>query len=209
MVCDIHRQHQACEACGALPEHSGIVQVASDYERFAGLAGVCIKTDDYALFCINEGVLFMTVSMDMTALEQTMAQIMAATDLPEDDPYVVSAAMSCSDATYEQMMCGPAQMTEAQCCVAAWCRLFRCGSRPVDGGDVAFAMSAFSIPKIGSALYAIDSFSEVRDCDEPAYKVLRACVGFAPAGATVQEATVGRMLRKCAELLKTDVVTKG
>lgn len=149
----------------------------------------------------------MTVSMDMAALEQTMTQIMAATDLPEDDPYVVAAAMSCTDATYGQMMTGPAQMTEAQCCVAAWCRLFRCGSRPVDGRDVAFAMSAFSIPSIDSALYAIDSFSTV--CDGSAYKVLKACVGLAPARATAQEMSAGRMLRKCAELLKTDVVAKG
>ena len=148
----------------------------------------------------------MTVSMDMKALEQTMAQIMAVTDLPEDDPYVVAAAMSCTDATYSQMMIGPAQMTEAQCCVAAWCRLFRCGTRPVDGRDVAFAMSAFSIPKIDSALYAIDSYSEA--CDDPAYQVLKACVGLAPARATAQEASAGRMLRKCSELLKTDVVTK-
>lgn len=151
----------------------------------------------------------MTVSMDMTALEQTMAQIMAATDLPEDDHYVVAAAMSCSDATYDQMMCGPAQMTEAQCCIAAWCRLFRCGSRPVDGRDVAFAMSAFSIPKIDSALYAIDSYSDVCDCDNSAYQVLKACVGLSPARATAQELADGRMLRKCAELLKTDVVAKG
>ena len=151
----------------------------------------------------------MTVSMDMTALKQTITQIMAATDLPEDDPYVVAAAMSCTDATYGQMMCGPAQMTEAQCCVAAWCRLFRCGSRPVDGRDVAFAMSAFSIPKIDAALYAIDSFSQVCDCDEPAYQVLKACVGLAPARATAQELAAGSMLRKCAELLKTDVVAKG
>ena len=158
---------------------------------------------------MNKGVLSMTVSMDMTALEQTMTQIMAATDLPEDDPYVVAAAMSCTDATYGQMMTGPAQMTEAQCCIAAWCRLFRCGSRPVDGRDVAFAMSAFSIPKIDSALYAIDSSSAICDCDESAYKVLRACVGIAPAMATVQEAAAGNMLRKCAELLKTDVVAKG
>ena len=151
----------------------------------------------------------MTVSMDMTALEQTMAQIMSTTDLPEDDPYVVAAAMSCTDATYDQMMTGPAQMTEAQCCIAAWCRLFRCGSRPVDGRDVAFAMSAFSIPKIDSALYAIDLHSMVCDCDEPAYKVLKACIGRAPARTTDQEAAAGRMLRKCAELLKTDVVAKG
>ena len=151
----------------------------------------------------------MTVSMDMKALEQTMTQIMAATDLPEEDPYVVAAAMSCTDATYGQMMTGPAQMTEAQCCVAAWCRLFRCGRRPVDGRDVAFAMSAFSIPKIDAALYAIDSCSTACDCDEPAYKVLRACVGLAPARATVQELAAGNMLRKCADLLKTDVVAKG
>ena len=118
-------------------------------------------------------------------------------------------AMSCTDATYGQMMCGPAQMTEAQCCVAAWCRLFRCGSRPVDGRDVAFAMSAFSIPKIDSALYAIDSSSELCDCDDSAYKVLKACVGLAPARATAQELAAGSMLRKCAELLKTDVVAKG
>ena len=151
----------------------------------------------------------MTVSMDMKALEQTMTQIMAATDLPEDDPYVVAAAMSCTDATYSQMMTGPAQMTEAQCCVAAWCRLFRCGSRQVDGRDVAFAMSAFSIPKIDAALYAIDSFSQVCDCDETAYQVLKACVGLAPARATAQELAAGSMLRKCADLLKTDVVAKG
>lgn len=151
----------------------------------------------------------MTVSMDMTALEQTMAQIMAATDLPEDNPYVVAAAMSCSDATYDQMMIGPAQMTEAQCCVAAWCRLFRCDSRHVDGRDVAFAMSAFSIPAIDSALYAIDSFLPDADGCGPAYQVLRACVGIAPTRATAQELAAGRMLRKCAELLKTDVVAKG
>lgn len=157
---------------------------------------------------MNKVVLSMTVSMDMTALEQTMTQIMAATDLPEDDPYVVAAAMSCTDATYGQMMTGPAQMTEAQCCIAAWCRLFRCGSRPVDGRDVAFAMSAFSIPKIDSALYAIDSSSMLCDCDDSAYKVLKACVGLAPARATAQELAAGSMLRKCAELLKTDVVAK-
>lgn len=151
----------------------------------------------------------MTVSMDMAALEQTMAQIMAATDLPEDDPYVVAAAMSCSDATYDQMMCGTAQMTEAQCCVAAWCRLFRCGSRPVDSGDVAFAMSAFSILAIGLALHDIDAFSNVCDGCNDAYKVLKACVGLAPARETVHEVAAGRMLRKCADLLKTDVVAKG
>ena len=153
----------------------------------------------------------MTVSMDMAALEQTMAQIMDATDLPEDDPYVVAAAMSCTDATYGQMMCGPAQMTEAQCCVAAWCRLFRCGSRPVDGRDVAFAMSAFSIPAIDLALSAIDSFT--RPCGsietDDAYKVLKAWVRLAPAMATVREVAVSKMLRKCADLLKTDVVAKG
>lgn len=151
----------------------------------------------------------MTVSMDMTALEQTMAQIMAATDLPEDDPYVVAAAMSCSDATYDQMMIGPAQMTEAQCCVAAWCRLFRCDSRRVDGRDVAFAMSAFSIPAIGSALHAIDSFASGGEGCGPIHEVLRACAGLAPARATAQGLAAGRMLGKCAELLKTDVATKG
>lgn len=151
----------------------------------------------------------MTVSMDMTALEQTMGQIMAATDLPEDNPYVVAAAMSCSDATYDQMMCGPAQMTEAQCCIAAWCRLFRYDTRPVDGRDVAFAMSAFSIPAIDSALYAIDSFVHDSEGRGPIYQVLRACVGIAPSRATAQELAAGRMLRKCAELLKTDVVTEG
>lgn len=151
----------------------------------------------------------MTVSMDMKALEQTMARIMAATDLPEDDNYVVAAAMSCSDATYDQMMCGPAQMTEAQCCVAAWCRLFRCGSRPVDGRDVAFAMSAFSIPEIDSALYSIDSFTPACEVSGHAYKVLSACVGLAPARATAQEIAAGMMLGKCSELLKTDVVAKG
>ena len=146
----------------------------------------------------------MTVSMDMKALEQTMAQIMAATDLPEDHPYVVAATMSCTDATYDQMMTGPAQKTEDQCCIAAWCRLFRNG----DGRDVAFAMSAFSIPAIDSALYAIDSFSPVCDGAEPAYQVLSACVGLAPARATAQELAAGRMLRKCSDLLKTDVVAK-
>ena len=151
----------------------------------------------------------MTVSMDMKALEQTIMQIMAAADLPDDDPYVVAAAMSCTDATYGQMMCGPAQMTEAQCCVAAWCRLFRCGSRHVDGRDVTFAMSVFSIPKIDAALYAIDSFSPVCGGAESAYQVLKACVGLAPARATAQELAAGKMLRKCAELLKTDVVAKG
>nr|DAU71846.1 MAG TPA: hypothetical protein [Caudoviricetes sp.] len=206
MVCGVHRHHQAREACGALPDYSGIFQITADYERFAGLAGVCIKTDDYALFCINEGVLFMTVSMDMTALEKTMAQIKAATDLPEDNPYVVAAAMSCSDATYDRMMVGPAQMTEAQCCVAAWCRLFRCDTRPVDGRDVAFAMSAFSIPVIDSALYAIDSFSPMCEDTEPAYQVLRACVGLAPKRATEAELAADRMRRKCAELLNIDVV---
>lgn len=150
----------------------------------------------------------MTVSMDMMALEQTMAQIMAATDLTEDDPYVVAAAMSCSDATYDQMMTGPAQMTEAQCCIAAWCRLFRCGSRPVDGRDVAFAMSAFSIPEIDSALCSIDSF--LTDCDDcsPAYHVLMACLGMTPERSTAHGLAAGRMLRKCANLLKTDVVEK-
>lgn len=210
MVCGLHRQYQACEARGALPEQGGIVQVVANYEQFAGLAGVCIKTDDYALFCINEGVLFMTVSMDMRALEQTMAQIMASTDLPEDDPYVVTAAMSCSDATYDQMMTGPAQMTEAQCCVAAWCRLFRCGSRQVDGRDVAFAMSAFSIGAINLALSAIDSFTipcGTIEADD-AYQVLKACVGLAPARETVHELADERMLRKCSDLLKTDVVAK-
>lgn len=147
----------------------------------------------------------MTVSMDMTALEQTMARIMAATDLPEDHPYVVAAAMSCSDATYDQMMIGPAQMTEAQCCIAAWCRLFR----NADGADVAFAMSAFSIPEIDSALYAIDSFAPDCEASDPAYKVLNACVGPAPARATAKGLAAGSMLRKCAELLKTDVVAKG
>lgn len=152
----------------------------------------------------------MTVSMDMRSLEQTMAQIMDATDLPEDDPYVVAAAMSCSDATYDQMMVGPAQMTEAQCCVAAWCRLFRCGSRPVDGRDVAFAMSAFSIGAINLALSAIDSFT--RPCGtieaDSAYQVLMACLGMTPERSTANELAAERMLRKCAELLKTCVVEK-
>ena len=150
----------------------------------------------------------MTISMDMRSLEQTMAQIMGATDLPEDNPYIVAAAVSCSDATYDQMMCGPAQMTEAQCCVAAWCRLFRCETRRVDGRDVAFAMSAFSIPAIESALHAIDSFFPDTDGCGAAYQVLRACVGMAPARATAEELATDRMLRKCAELLKTDVVAE-
>ena len=151
----------------------------------------------------------MTVSMDMTALEQTMAQIMAATDLPDDHHYVVAAAMSCSDATYDKMMTGHGQMTDAQCCVAAWCRLFRCGSRPGSGRDVAFAMSAFSIPEIDSALYSIDSFlTECDDCS-PAYQVLMACLGMTPERSTAHELAAGRMLRKCADLLKTDVVAKG
>lgn len=150
----------------------------------------------------------MTISMDMRSLEQTMAQIMGATDLPEDNPYVVAAAMSCSDATYDQMMCGPAQMSEAQCCVAAWCRLFRCETRLVDGRDVSFAMSAFSIPAIDSALYAIDSFLPDTDGCGPAYQVLRACVGLAPARTTAQELAAERMLRKCQDLLKTDLVAE-
>lgn len=150
----------------------------------------------------------MTVSMDMTALEQTMAQIIAATDLPEDNPYVVAAAISCSDATYDRMMVGPAKMTEAQCCIAAWCRLFRCETRPVDGRDVAFAMSAFSIPEIDSALCSIDSFlTECDDCS-PACQVLMACLGTAPERSTFHEPAAGKMLRKCAELLKADVAAK-
>ena len=147
----------------------------------------------------------MTVSMDMTALEQTMAKIIADTDLPNDDPYVVAAAMSCSDVTYDEMMCGPAQMTEAQCCVAAWCRLFRCETRRVDGRDVAFAMSAFSIPAIESAMYSIDNLAVA---DSNAYQVLRACVGIAPAKATAHGLAAGSMIQKCSELLKTDVVAK-
>ena len=202
MDCGVHRPKQAREACRALSDYSGIVQITADYEQFAGLAGVCIKTDDYALFCINEGVLFMTISMDMRSLEQ----IMGATDLPEDDPYIVAAAVSCSDATYDQMMCGPAQMTEAQCCVAAWCRLFRCETRHVDGRDVAFAMSAFSIPAIDSAMYAIDSFFPDTDGCGPAYQVLRACVGMAPARATAEELAAERMRKRCEELLKVDIV---
>ena len=148
----------------------------------------------------------MTVSMDMAALEKTMMQIMAATDLPDDDPYVVAAAMSCSDVTYDEMMCGPAQMTEAQCCVAAWCRLFRCETRRVDGRDVAFAMSAFSIPAIESAMYSIDNLAVA---DSNSYQVLRACVGIAPAKATAHGLAAGSMIQKCSELLKTDVVAKG
>ena len=147
----------------------------------------------------------MAITMNMRVLEQTMAQILTATDLPEDNPYVVAAAVSCSDATYDQMMCGPAQMTEAQCCVAAWCRLFRCETRHVDGRDVAFAMSAFSIPAIDSALYAIDSFVVDSEGVGPIYQVLRACVGLAPARATAQELAAERMLRRCSELLKADV----
>ena len=70
-------------------------------------------------------------------------------------------------------------------------------------------MSAFSIPNIDAALYAIDSFSPVCGGSEPAYQVLKACVGLAPARATAQEVAAGNMLRKCAEMLKTDVVAKG
>ena len=145
----------------------------------------------------------MAYSMDMTDLEQTMAQIMAATDLPEDNPYVVAAAVSCTNATYDQMMCGPAQMTEAQCCVAAWCRMFRCETWRVDGRDVAFAMSAFSIPAINDALYAIDSFALA---DSAVYKVLRACVGLAPKRATEAELAADRMRRKCEDLLRVELV---
>lgn len=145
----------------------------------------------------------MATSMDMRSLEQTIAQIMAATDLPNDDPYVIAAAMSCSDASYAEMMCGPAQMTEAQCCVAAWCRLFRCNTRRVDGHDVAFAMSAFSIPEIESALYSIDNFAVA---DSNAYQVLRACVGVAPAMATREELAAEDMRRRCEGILKRDLV---
>lgn len=145
----------------------------------------------------------MATSMDMRSLEQTMAQIMAATDLPNDNPYVIAAAMSCSDAGYDEMMCGPAQMTEAQCCVAAWCRLFRCEVRHVDGRDIAFAMSAFSIPAIDSAMYAIDNFAVA---DGSAYQVLRACVGLAPARATREELVAEEMRKKCADILKRDLV---
>lgn len=145
----------------------------------------------------------MAYSMDMTDLEQTMAQIMAATDLTEDDPYVIAAAMSCTDATYDQMMCGPAQMSDAQCCVAAWCRLFRCEARHVDGRDVAFAMSAFSIPVINDALFSIDSFGVGGTA---AYKVLSACIGPAPKRATEAEPAAGRMRRKCEDLLKVELV---
>ena len=147
----------------------------------------------------------MTVSMDMTALEQTMGRLMAATGLPEDDPYAMAAAMSCTDATYDRMMIGPAQMTEAQCCVAAWCRLFRCETRHVDGRDVAFAMSAFSIPAIDSALHAIDSLVADSEGCGPIYQVLRACVGMAPARATVQGLAAERMRKRCEELLKVDL----
>lgn len=151
----------------------------------------------------------MPYSVDMTSLEQTMGQIMAATDLPEDNPYVVAAAVSCTNATYDQMMCGPAQMSEAQCCVAAWCRLFRCGTWRVDGRDVAFAMSAFSIPAIDSALHAIDSFITTAPGSSdytPIYQVLRACVGMAPARATAEELAAERMRKRCEELLKVDIV---
>lgn len=147
----------------------------------------------------------MTVSMDMRALEQTMGQIMAATDLPEDHPYVVAAAVSCSDATYDQMMCGPAQMTEAQCCVAAWCRLFRCETRHVDGRDVAFAMSAFSTPEIDAALYAIDGFVLPTEACKEVYQVLRACVGFGQKRASVTSLAAERMRKVCAEKLADDV----
>lgn len=150
----------------------------------------------------------MPYSVDMTDLEQTMAQILAATDLTEDDPYVIAAAVSCTNATYDQMMCGPAQMSEAQCCVAAWCRLFRCGTWRVDGRDVAFAMSAFSIPAIDSALYSIDSFITETPGDEcnAIYQVLRACVGMAPARATAEELAAERMRKRCEELLKVEIV---
>lgn len=148
----------------------------------------------------------MPYSVDMTSLEQTMAQIMAATDLPEDNPYVVAAAVSCTNATYDQMMCGPAQMSEAQCCVAAWCRLFRCGTWRVDGRDVAFAMSAFSIPAIDSALYAIDSFVTDSEGLGPIDQVLRACVGMAPARATAEELAAERMRKRCEDLLKVEIV---
>lgn len=147
----------------------------------------------------------MAITMNMRVLEQTMAQILAATDLPEDHPYVVAAAMSCSDATYDRMMCGPAQMSETQCCIAAWCRLFRCETRHVDGRDVAFAMSAFSIPEIDAALNAIDGFIPASKGCEAAYQVLRACVAVAPTRATAQELAADRMLRRCSELLKADV----
>ena len=151
----------------------------------------------------------MPYSVDMTDLEQTMGQILSATSLTEDDPYVIAAAVSCTNATYDQMMCGPAQMTEAQCCVAAWCRLFRCETWRVDGRDVAFAMSAFSIPSVDSALYAIDSFLTTApgsDDDTAIYQVLRACVGLAPKRATAAELAADRMRRKCEDLLRVEIV---
>ena len=150
----------------------------------------------------------MAVMMDMKALEFTLGRIAAATDLTEDNDYVVAVAMGCSDATYDQMMMGPAQMTEAQCCVAAWSRLFRCDSRPVDGRDVAFAMSAFSIPELDAALYAIDSFLPVEDGGSDAYKVLTACLGPKPTLAVGRALSCDAVFQRCAELLKTCVVKK-
>lgn len=147
----------------------------------------------------------MSVSMDMNALETVMAQIHGGCDLPDSNPYVVAAAMSCSDATYDRLMIGPAHFTEAQCCVVAWCRLFRCAERPVGGADVAFAMSAFSIPEIDAALYAIDGFVPPAEACKEVYQVLRACVGLSPKRSSVTALAAERMRQVCAESLACDV----
>ena len=67
-------------------------------------------------------------------------------------------------------------------------------------------MSAFSIPAIDSALYAIDSFVPVDEVHDPIYQVLRACVGMAPARATAEELAAERMRKRCEELLKVEIV---
>ena len=149
----------------------------------------------------------MSVKMDMKALETVMEQIHGGTSLADTDPYVVAAAVSCSDATYDRLMLGSAQFSEAQCCIVAWCRLFRCAERRVGGADVAFAMSAFSIPAIDAALCALDSFNECpqgRDVDA-IYQVLRAVVGLSPKRASVTELAAERMRQVCAKTLADDV----
>ena len=146
----------------------------------------------------------MSVKMDMKALERVTAQLQGA-NVDESSPYAVAAVMSCTDATYDLLMAGPAQFTEAQCCVVAWCRLFRCQERPVDGADVAFAMSAFSIPTLDSALQALDSFECPAEGCEHVYQVLCAVIGLSPRRASVTLLAAERMRRACADALACDV----
>ena len=146
----------------------------------------------------------MSVKMDMKALERVTAQLKAV-GVDDDNPYAVAAQMSCTDATYERMMCGPAQMTEAQCCVAAWCRLFRCPTRRVEAADVAFAMSAFSIPEVDATLYALDAFLPPADACKDVYQVLRACIGLSDWRSPVTDLDAAAALGRCADLLACNV----